>query len=231
MKKKYYMTAILSVSLLLGGCGKKQDASANSATANPTTQTQTAADTTTQQQTPGTTTSTTTSFDKQVMDNLIENSDYISKVRVQVVNSSGIETNFIADYRGDLSALDITLPKSLTPGREYLVFYHDDTDGKITPTRGDDSFIEIQDDNDQSLQYIEKKFPVPESVNPEGTNSTAQKTTTTSESKSSTSSKSSTTSKKDEKSLSKNDKQTSKSSDNSSSTSTKNTSSTTSGKE
>lgn len=230
MYKKYCIAALLSISLLLSSCGKGSSSTQTAKSENPSASTTDAATNKSkpeEKEPQSGQTSTTTSFDKQVMDNLIEHSDYISKVRVQVANSSGIETNFIADYRGDLSTLNVVLPKSLSPGKEYIVFYHDDTDGRVTPTRGEESFIEIQDNNDQSLQYIEKKFPVPESVNPSTAKSSAQKTTKTSEGKTekttsgSSSEKSASSSSKEKSSSISKNKETNSKSTNSNSVSSK----------
>ncbi|MDO5715457.1 MAG: hypothetical protein Q4P25_02640 [Tissierellia bacterium] len=155
MNKKYLLTTSLAVALILSGCGKgKKSATPLEVDKEKPTQSESVRQ-------------TTTSFEQEIIDNLIENSDYISKVRIQAGSNSGINYNFIHDYRGDLSNLEMTLPKSLNPNRDYIVFYRDGEDGTLTPTRGDESFIEIQDDRDQSLQYIEDKFPLPESINPQ----------------------------------------------------------------
>ncbi|WP_071027764.1 ferlin [Peptoniphilus raoultii] len=100
----------------------------------------------------------TSSFDKEYIDNLIENSTYISKVRIQSSSTNGVEANFLTDYLGDLSNIEVELPKSLSPNKEYIVFYKDGEEGKIEPTRGGDSFIEIQDENDGNLVYLEEKY-------------------------------------------------------------------------
>ena len=57
-----------------------------------------------------------------------------------------------------MSNVEIELPKSLIPNKEYIIFYKDGDNGKIEPTRGNDSFIEIKDENDSNLIYLNEKF-------------------------------------------------------------------------
>lgn len=101
---------------------------------------------------------TTTAFDKEKIDNLIKDSDYISKVRISTTSDEGVSPNFLKDYKGDLSIVDIKLPKSLAPNKEYIVFYKDYDNGDIEPTDKAESFVEIQDENDGNLNYVEKIF-------------------------------------------------------------------------
>ncbi len=96
--------------------------------------------------------------DKETLNNLIENSDYISRVRIQMSPENNTTSTFIEDYRGDLSSIELTLPKTLLANREYIIFYLDGAEGKIEPTRGEESFIEIGSDNDATLEYIEEIF-------------------------------------------------------------------------
>lgn len=100
----------------------------------------------------------TSVFNKELIDRLIEDSTYISKVRIQNSSANGAEANFLADYVGDLSNIELDLPKTLSPNKEYLVFYRDTQNGTIEPTRSNESFIEIQDENDGNLIYLQNKF-------------------------------------------------------------------------
>ena len=93
---------------------------------------------------------TTSNFDKESLTELIKNSDYIARVRISTSTAEGMNTAFLKDYKGDLSQIVIELPKTLTPNKEYIVFYKDD--------ERDGSFIEIQGDKDSNLIYIEKVF-------------------------------------------------------------------------
>ncbi|MDO5041167.1 MAG: ferlin [Peptoniphilus sp.] len=100
------------------------------------------------------------STDKETLNNLIENSDYISRVRIQMSPENNTTSTFIEDYRGDLSSIELTLPKNLLANREYIIFYLDGAEGKIEPTRGGESFIEIGSDNDAALKHIEEIFNI-----------------------------------------------------------------------
>ena len=101
---------------------------------------------------------TTSNFDKEALTELIKNSDYIARVRISTSTAEGMNTSFLKDYKGDLSQIVIELPKTLTPNKEYIVFYKDDENGEVSPTERDGSFIEIQGDKDSNLIYIEKVF-------------------------------------------------------------------------
>lgn len=101
---------------------------------------------------------TTSNFDKENVDQLIKNSDYISRIRVSTSTAEGTNTSFLKDYKGDLSQIEVSIPKTLSPNMEYIVFYKDDERGEVSPTERDGSFIEIQGDKDSNLIYIEKVF-------------------------------------------------------------------------
>ena len=69
-----------------------------------------------------------------------------------------MNTSFLKDYKGDLSQIEVSLPKTLTPNKEYIVFFKDDDKGEVSPTERDGAFIELQGDKDSNLIYIEKQF-------------------------------------------------------------------------
>ncbi len=152
MNKKLTIT-LLTATLLLTACGK--DKTVNTPANNITTKnTQENVDTAKPKEDEE---NITSSFDKELVDELIDESDYISRVRLQTSTAEGVNSTFLEDYKGDLSKIDLKLPKSLTPNTEYIIFYKDAEDGEIVPTN-DKSFIEIQDENDSNLIYIEKKY-------------------------------------------------------------------------
>ncbi|WP_051259789.1 hypothetical protein [Peptoniphilus mikwangii] len=95
---------------------------------------------------------------REVLKNLMDNSDYISRVRIQVGQDNTTDVSFLEDYKGDLSSVVIELPKNLLQNREYIIFYRDNVNGKIEPVRGAESFIEVQSGNDATLNYIESIY-------------------------------------------------------------------------
>ncbi len=100
----------------------------------------------------------TSNFDKEAVNELIKNSDYISRIRISTSTAEGMSTAFLKDYKGDLSQIQVDIPKNLSPNKEYLVFYKDDEKGEVSPTDRDGAFIELQGEKDSNLIYIEKQF-------------------------------------------------------------------------
>lgn len=160
MSKHLSMILIMSASLMLSSCGKKDDSSNNKQTQSNNT----SINLTNKNSNVGNDTleedaiNSSKSPSKETLHNLVENSDYISRVRVQMDPSNKPNYTFIEDYKGDLSSVVIALPDNLLANREYLIFYLDGTNGKIMPTREDQSFVEIQSTNDASLKYVENLF-------------------------------------------------------------------------
>ena len=150
MKKIFIISMSLLLSLSLAACGKKDQAKAEaneakvaSEVANKKTDEEQVA---------------TSNFDKEAVNELIKNSDYISRIRISTSTAEGMSTAFLKDYKGDLSQIQVDIPKNLSPNKEYLIFYRDDEKGEISPTDREGSFIELQGDKDSNLIYIEKQF-------------------------------------------------------------------------
>lgn len=150
MKKIFIISMSLLLSLSLAACGKKDQAKAEaneakvaSEVANKETDEEQVA---------------TSNFDKEAVNELIKNSDYISRIRISTSTAEGMSTAFLKDYKGDLSQIQVDIPKNLSPNKEYLIFYRDDEKGEVSPTDRDGAFIELQGDKDSNLIYIEKQF-------------------------------------------------------------------------
>lgn len=150
MKKIFIISMSLLLSLSLAACGKKEQAKAGASEAkvaseigNKETDEEQVA---------------TSNFDKEAVNELIKNSDYISRIRISTSTAEGMSTAFLKDYKGDLSQIQVDIPKNLSPNKEYLVFYKDDEKGEVSPTDRDGAFIELQGDKDSNLIYIEKQF-------------------------------------------------------------------------
>ena len=150
MKKIFIISMSLLLSLSLAACGKKDQAKAEaneakvaSEVANKETDEEQVA---------------TSNFDKEAVNELIKNSDYISRIRISTSTAEGMSTAFLKDYKGDLSQIQVDIPKNLSPNKEYLIFYRDDEKGEVSPTDREGSFIELQGYKDSNLIYIEKQF-------------------------------------------------------------------------
>lgn len=90
---------------------------------------------------------------------LVENADYISRIRITSAGSS-TDITFIEDYKGDLSNIELNIPNGLKANREYILFYVDGKDGAITPVSEDGGFIELSDSDDSRIAYLEKQFGI-----------------------------------------------------------------------
>lgn len=101
---------------------------------------------------------TAKTFDRDLVKKLCEDSSYISRVKIGEATEGANEISFVVDYKGDLSNIKMTAPKSLTPGKEYLIFYKDDENGKVVPTKAEDSYVEIASTNDSTLSYVENRY-------------------------------------------------------------------------
>lgn len=150
MKKIFIISMSLVLSLTLAACGKKDKVDTKT---NDTKVESSIDDKKTDEDQVA-----TSNFDKEAVNELIKNSDYISRIRISTSTAEGMSTSFLKDYKGDLSQIEIEVPKNLSPNKEYIVFYKDDEKGQVSPTSRDSSFIELQGDKDSNLIYIEKNF-------------------------------------------------------------------------
>ena len=150
MKKIFIISMSLLLSLSLAACGKKDQAKTEANEAKVASEV--ANKETDEEQV------TTSNFDKEAVNELIKNSDYISRIRISTSTAEGMSTAFLKDYKGDLSQIQVDIPKNLSPNKEYLIFYRDDEKGEVSPTDREGSFIELQGDKDSNLIYIEKQF-------------------------------------------------------------------------
>lgn len=150
MKKLLIVLISFTLALSLAGCGKK---SAKAEKTNDAKISSVAVEKEVSEEE-----ITTSNFDKEAVNELIKNSDYISRVRISTSTAEGMNTSFLKDYKGDLSQIEVSLPKTLTPNKEYIVFFKDDDNGEVSPTERDGAFIELQGDKDSNLIYIEKQF-------------------------------------------------------------------------
>ena len=150
MKKIFIISMSLLLSLSLSACGKKDKV--DTKTNDKQVSSETTAKKTDEEQV------ATSNFDKEAVNELIKNSDYISRIRISTSTAEGMSISFLKDYKGDLSQIEVDVPKNLSPNKEYLIFYRDDEKGEISPTTGDGAFIELQGDKDSNLIYIEKQF-------------------------------------------------------------------------
>ena len=56
---------------------------------------------------------TAKAFDKDFLRSLCDDSSYISRIRVNQDSTEGYTASFVVDYKGDLSQVEMTIPKTL----------------------------------------------------------------------------------------------------------------------
>ncbi|MDO5712952.1 MAG: hypothetical protein Q4Q07_00845 [Tissierellia bacterium] len=93
----------------------------------------------------------------QLYDMMVK-SDYISRVKLTRLGDNDTELKVLENYKGSLSNIEFPVPKGLKTDREYLLFFHDDEEGNVTPTNGNMSFIEVAPTNDTILEYVEATY-------------------------------------------------------------------------
>lgn len=152
MKKITLILLSMVLSLSLMACGNKTNTDVKTNSASKFSAEKTTTDETEDENL------STSNFDKELIDGLIKESDYISRLRLQTSTAEGVNATFIRDYKGDLSKIDMKIPKTLSPGTEYIVFYKDDLNGDVVPTEREGAFIELNGEKDTNLTYLEKKF-------------------------------------------------------------------------
>lgn len=179
MNKKLLLIMILSASLL-AGCSSKNTANTqeSSNTTNSTSKENSSIETTNKNSEEKNSEEKTTEEDteqkeetkvltRETLKKLVSESDYISRVKFTISADKTVESTILQDFKGDLSHIDIVLPKDLSPNTEYLVFLQDGKNGKITNTSVENSYLEIKDENVKNLQYIQSIFETKKSTSKE----------------------------------------------------------------
>lgn len=91
--------------------------------------------------------------DTERLDILIEESDYISHIKMSQTGSTGREVNVIEDYKGSLNSIVMPEIEGIEPNVDYLIFLRDYENGEILLTN-DNGLIELTNDNEDTLQYV-----------------------------------------------------------------------------
>lgn len=102
-------------------------------------------------------------------------SDYISLVELSSDAAGGVSLDFIKNYKGALSTVEIKTPKGLTPNQEYIIFYRDTDDGTILPTHATYGLYRVDGSDDDLLRYMEKNYADREEDEPEVSEDTSAK--------------------------------------------------------
>ena len=88
-------------------------------------------------------------------EDMIENSDYIAKVKMIQKGQSTFELKVLENLKGSLNGKQIPNTENLNQNRAYLVFLKD-VDGNLVPTNGTDSYVMLEGDNHVLFEKINK---------------------------------------------------------------------------
>ena len=85
-------------------------------------------------------------------------SDYIALVELSTNAKGQMELEFIKNYKGALSTVEIPIPKGMTPNQEYIIFYRDGADGMVGPVHATYGYYAVNGSDDSLLRHMEKNY-------------------------------------------------------------------------
>ena len=85
-------------------------------------------------------------------------SDYIALVELSTNAKGQMELEFIKNYRGALSTVEIPVPKGMTPNQEYIIFYRDGADGVVGPVHPTYGYYAVDGSDDSLLRHMEMTY-------------------------------------------------------------------------
>lgn len=86
---------------------------------------------------------------------MIENSDYIAKVKMIQKGQNKFELKVLDNIKGNINASNVPDTEKFNQNRAYVIFLRD-VDGNIEPTNGNKSYILLQGDNHEIFKKINK---------------------------------------------------------------------------
>ena len=85
-------------------------------------------------------------------------SDYIALVELSTNANGQMELEFIKNYKGMLSTVELPVPKGMTPNQEYIIFYRDGADGVVGPVHPTYGFYAVDGSDDPLLRHMERAY-------------------------------------------------------------------------
>lgn len=244
--KRNYTALALALCLCLAGCGKKADAPKEEEKAAKAVATESKDEAYTPEKDKAAEEKALFESDDEDRRNaaLEAASDYIALVELTTNAKGQTELEFIKNYKGALSTVEIPIPKGMTPNQEYIIFYRDGADGIVGPVHDTYGYYAVNGSDDSLLRHMERTYGDSDEeedtdsvkskkdadVYGDKTNSSSYESSEDS-SRSSSSGKKGTSSTSEKKTSDSSSKKSSRSSDSSSSKSKKSSSSTSEGNE
>ena len=85
-------------------------------------------------------------------------SDYIALVELSTNANGKMELDFIKNYKGMLSTVELPVPKGMTPNQEYIIFYRDGADGVVGPVHPTYGYYAVDGSDDPLLRHMERTY-------------------------------------------------------------------------
>ena len=159
MKRKYTALA-LALCLCLAGCGKKAEAPKEEEKAAKAVATESKDEAYTPEKDKAAEEKALFESDDEDKRNaaLEAASDYIALVELTTNAKGQTELEFIKNYKGALSTVEIPIPKGMTPNQEYIIFYRDGADGIVGPVHDTYGYYAVNGSDDSLLRHMERTY-------------------------------------------------------------------------
>lgn len=158
--KRNYTALALALCLCLAGCGKKADAPKEEEKAAKAVATESKDEAYTPEKDKAAEEKALFESDDEDKRNaaLEAASDYIALVELTTNAKGQTELEFIKNYKGTLSTVEIPIPKGMTPNQEYIIFYRDGADGIVGPVHDTYGYYAVNGSDDSLLRHMEKTY-------------------------------------------------------------------------
>lgn len=158
--KRNYTALALALCLCLAGCGKKAEAPKEEEKAAKAVATENKDETYTPEKDKAAEEKALFESDDEDRRNaaLEDASDYIALVELTTNAKGQMELEFIKNYKGALSTVEIPIPKGMTPNQEYIIFYRDGADGIVGPVHDTYGYYAVNGSDDSLLRHMEKTY-------------------------------------------------------------------------
>lgn len=158
--KRNYTALALALCLCLAGCGKKAEAPKEEEKAAKAVATETKDEAYTPEKDKAAEEKALFESDDEDKRNaaLEAASDYIALVKLTTNAKGQTELEFIKNYKGALSTVEIPIPKGMTPNQEYIIFYRDGADGIVGPVHDTYGYYAVNGSDDSLLRHMEKTY-------------------------------------------------------------------------
>lgn len=158
--KRNYTALALALCLCLAGCGKKAEAPKEEEKAAKAVATENKDETYTPEKDKAAEEKALFESDDEDRRNaaLEDASYYIALVELTTNAKGQMELEFIKNYKGALSTVEIPIPKGMTPNQEYIIFYRDGADGIVGPVHDTYGYYAVNGSDDSLLRHMEKTY-------------------------------------------------------------------------